>query len=98
MKLYLISGLMRLIRSLAKKKYANKPGEIKKRKWIWGFSFLQNFFTKKDWMNFTTHLVMKSTEYLYLSLNSFPIVPDFNSELTPRVINVNLPLLKICAK
>ena len=32
MKLYLISGLMRLIRPLAKQKYANKPREIKKRK------------------------------------------------------------------
>ena len=32
MKLYLISGLMRLVRPLAKKKYANKPGEKKKEK------------------------------------------------------------------
>ena len=69
-------------------KYANKPGEIKKRKWIGGYS-LQNFFTKKDWMSFTTHLVIKSTEYLYLSLNTFPLLPDFNSELTPQVIKVN---------
>ena len=32
MKLYLISGLMRLVRPLAKKKYANKPREKKAKK------------------------------------------------------------------
>ena len=32
---------------------------------------------------------MKSTEYFYLSLNTFPLVSDFNSEITPQVIKVN---------
>ena len=32
------------------------------------------------------------------SLKTFPLVPDFNSELSPQANMVNVPLQKICAK
>ena len=32
------------------------------------------------------------------SLKTFPLVPDFNSELSPPANMVNVPLQKICAK